>query len=253
MIIDVHSHLNDEQFESDLPETVARMKEAGVSTIVVGTDLATSRRALDVAKMYGLWATIGQHPTDNAEENFDEAAYAELAKNKEVVTIGECGLDFFLDKSDEGHARQEKLFHLHLELSAKTGKPLMIHSRGAYEKISVNLATNIRLLPSTPGNVHFFTGSWVDAKRLLDLGFTISFPGVITFTSDYDEVIKNVPKDMFMVETDSPFAAPVPYRGKRNEPVYVVEIVKKIAELRGMSPEKVAELSSNTAKRVFAL
>jgi TatD DNase family protein len=156
--------------------------------------------------------------------------------------------------------RQKELFDQHIRLAMELGKPLMIHARpskgsmDAYEDVLVVLELIFKKYPGKiSGNFHFFVGDLVVAKRVLDLGFTMSFDGPITFARDYDEVIKYIPLDMILSETDAPFAAPAPYRGKRNEPAYVEEIVKKIAEIRGEDFEKVRETLVQNAIRVFKL
>jgi len=251
MVIDTHSHLNDAKFDSDRDAVIARMREASVSTITVGTDLEMSRKAIEIAEKYNMWATVGQHPTD-AQDDFDILKFRDLASNSKVVAIGECGLDYVQNKfsklsPDDEKVRQKKLFQQHIALAQEVNKPLMIHCRDAYQDLLPMIPDNVR------AHLHFFSGDWDIAKKCLDKGFTISFPGTITFSHDYDEVVKNVPIDMFTIETDSPYVAPVPYRGKRNEPVYVIEVAKKVAELRGISLDEVVTAITATAKRIFAL
>jgi len=252
MIIDAHSHLFDKLFDSDREKVITRMKAAGVSTITVGTDYAESVRAIEIAEEYSdekydMWATVGLHPSDNPEEHFDISTFRNLALNPKVVGIGETGLDYYWGKTEEDRVRQKKLFEQHIELAREVSKPLMIHCREAYED----------LLPMIPDDVkahfHFFSSDWSIAQKCLDRGFTLSFPGTITFTHQYDEVVKNVPSDCFTVETDAPYVAPAPYRGRRNEPIYVLETIKRVAEIRGITPERVAELTTATSKRVFAI
>ena len=268
MIIDTHSHLNDKQFSvkdgpasgGDLDEVIMRMKMANVSTITVGTDYEMSKKAIEIAEKYNWWATVGQHPADNKSESFDYVKYLELAKNERVVGIGECGLDYYHDKTEEGRIRQKKLFEQQIELALEVGKPLMLHVRDAYEDVLTILNSYFIFHNSKlSGNVHFFSGTWQVAKKFLDMNFTLSFSGTITFSHQYDEVVKNVSDDMFMVETDSPYVLPEPYRGlaraglgtKRNEPAFVVEVIKKIAQLRGDNPEHIIELTARTTSRVF--
>ncbi|MBP9771836.1 MAG: TatD family hydrolase [Candidatus Pacebacteria bacterium] len=261
--IDIHSHLNFSQFDADREEIIAKMKEEGMATITVGTDKKTSKEAVELASRNPhLFATIGIHPTHIEEsegvwEVFDEAYYESLLSPK-VVAIGECGLDYFRTPIDANEARmnankQKELFVAQIDFALKHDLPLMIHGRpskgttDAYEDIIEILTTK----PGIRGNIHFFVGDIPTAKKFLDLGFTLSFDGPITFVPDYDEVIKFVPEDMIMAETDSPFAAPVPHRGKRNEPLFVSHIIKRIAELRGLEEEYVSSRMLQTAKRVF--
>ena len=259
---DIHSHVNDKRFADDLPDVLARMREASVASIVVGTDREMSEAAIALAEEHDdLWATIGQHPTDNHAENFDAEWYAEQAKHARVVAIGECGLDYYWPTEkpqgdlDEEKLRQHELFEAQIVIAREAKKPLMVHgrpSRGsmdAYEDILAMLKRH----PGIRGNIHFFVGNTDIAKQFLDLGFTMSFTGVLTFTHDYDEVVKYIPLDRIMGETDAPYVAPVPHRGKRNEPAFVVETVGAIARIRGVDEHLVREaLLANTCK-TFAL
>lgn len=260
--IDIHSHLNDPRFNDDRNDVLARMRSAHVSTIVVGTDRKMSEDAIALAETNpDIWATIGLHPTDNHIEDFDEVLYQKMAEHPRVVAIGECGLDYYWPEHDkwpigevEEKKRQRELFEKQIAIAKKVDKPLMIHGRptkgsmDAYEDI-------IEILRGSDvhGNVHFFVGDVSIAKQFLDIGFTMSFTGVITFTHDYDEVIKYIPLSNIMSETDAPYVAPVPHRGERNEPAYVIETVKVIAGIRDESENKVrAEIMQN-AERVFGV
>ncbi|MEK7535635.1 MAG: TatD family hydrolase [Patescibacteria group bacterium] len=260
MIIDTHSHLFDPQFDADRDVVIGRMKAAGVATITVGTNFNESVKAIEIAEKYSMWATVGQHPTDTFEE-FDYAKYKKLADNKRAVGVGECGLDYFQMRHsklspEEEKVRQRKLFEQHISLAREVDKPLMVHVRDAYRDAYEILKDN-----NARGVIHFFIGTWEEAKLFLDLGFALSFSGVITFPpkadpssgGQYNEVVKNVPIDMFTIETDSPYVAPSPYRGKRNEPIYVLEVAKKVAELKGMSLEDVLEVTVVNTKRVFGI
>lgn len=263
MIIDSHSHLFDKQYDTpgDREAVIARMKAAGVSTITVGTSWQESVAAVALAERLGMWATVGQHPTDKVDEIFNIDKYRELAKHKCVVGIGECGLDYVQSKFsklplDEEKLRQKNIFQQQLELAKELDKPLMLHIRDAYgDAYEILKGAGLR------GTVHFFGGDWETGKKFLDLGFTLSFPGTITFPPKADqpmagtiiEVVKNVPSDMFLIETDAPYVAPVPYRGKRNEPSYVLDVAKRVGELRGISAKEAADLATANARRVFGL
>lgn len=261
--IDIHSHLNDPRFDSDLPETLTRMREASVASIVVGTDRAMSERAVKLAEEHSdLWASVGQHPTDKHDEVFDLTIYRKLAAHSKVVAIGECGLDYYWpehDKWPDGaakeKARQRELFEQQITLARELNKPLMIHGRptkgtmDAYQDILAILKGH----DGVRGNIHFFVGDKAIAKQFLDIGFTMSFTGVLTFTHDYDEVIRYIPLDRMMSETDAPYVAPVPHRGKRNEPAFVTETVAVIARIRNEAPEHVREVLVNTAFQEFHL
>ncbi len=249
---DIHSHLNFKDYAGDLEEVLGRLRETETHTIVVGTDLESSRQAVELADKYeGIYACIGVHPADDKSASFEVDKFDKLVSNPKVVAIGECGLDFHHADKNQDYGRQKNLFVAQVELALKHDKPIMIHARNAYEEILEILepmeSDKLR------GNVHFFAGSLEIARRFINIGFTLSFTGVITFVRDYDEVIKSVPLASIMSETDAPFVAPVPYRGKRNEPSYVSEIVKKIAEIRGEPLETVQKTLISNACRMFGL
>lgn len=252
---DIHSHLNSSHYQDDLDEVIERLRENETYTIVVGTDLESSKRAVELAnKHQEIYATIGIHPVDDNTQVFETEDFEELVKHPKVVAIGECGLDFFHADREEDYKRQEKLFSDQINFALTHNKPLMLHVRptpgtmNAYEDVLSILAT-YHLPPTTKlrGNVHFFAGDVNVAKKFFNLGFSVSFTGVITFTNDYDEVVRSAPLDRIMSETDSPYVTPVPHRGKRNEPVFVSEVVKRIAEIRGEKEEIVRTALVNNA------
>jgi TatD DNase family protein len=251
--IDIHSHLNFPQFNPDREELIAKMHEKGIATITVGTGLETSREAVELASRHPhLFATVGIHPAHAHEETFDEATFGALLTEK-VVAVGECGLDYYRMRTDADVTQtdaekdvQRKIFIAHIEFAKKHGLPLMLHCRAskgtmdAYEEALDILETYNKQQTTNnelQGNFHFFAGDLATAKRAVDAGFTLSFDGPVTFTSDYDDVIRFVPEDMIMAETDAPYAAPVPHRGKRNEPLFVPHIVKRLAAIRGVDTE----------------
>lgn len=275
--IDIHSHVNFTAFDADRDEVIKRALENDTWVINVGTQIDTSTSAVELASKYeeGVYAVIGLHPIhtgasfhDTKElgeggkeftsrgEVFDKNAYRELLKNPKVVAIGECGLDYYRC-TEESIAKQKEAFIAQIELANEFNKPLMLHIRNlpiGRQVVQGSYFDTIDLLKEhakVKGDVHFFAGTWEEAKAFLDLGFTLSFTGVITFTHDYDEVIRNTPLDMIMTETDSPYVAPVPHRGKRNEPIYVKEVVKKIAEIKNLPETEVAEAIIKNAKRLF--
>jgi TatD DNase family protein len=196
-------------------------------------------------------------------EAFDKDAYRELLKDPKVVGIGECGLDYYRMDTDS-ITKQKEAFVAQIGLANEVNKPLMLHIRNNQKQ---ELITGVESTPNAymdalallkehakaKGDVHFFAGNVEEAKAFLDFGFTLSFTGVITFTTDYDEVIKNTPLDMIMTETDCPYVTPVPYRGTRNEPMHVREVVKKIARVKNLPEEEVAQAIMANAKRVFGI
>lgn len=250
---DFHSHIHFQRFANDIDEVLARMRESRVWTIVVGTDIEQSKQALLFAKEHeGVFATAGLHPADNAKESFDENFYTNLVSDENVVMVGECGLDYFHVKDDAEQARQRKEFEKQIDFAVKYDKPMMLHIRGAHKDgLDMLQSKKKEYGDALRGNTHFFTEGPDIAKQYYELDFTTSFPGIITFTHDLNETIKYAPKDMILSETDAPYAAPVPHRGKRNEPVYVIEVVKKMAELRGEDVEEFKEqLIKNTSRFV---
>jgi len=250
---DIHSHLNSSKFDDDREEVIAKMLEQGISSIVIGTDLESSKQAVALADKYeNIYASIGVHPVDDPSRTFDADSFEELVKHPKVVSVGECGLDFFQINKEADYQRQKELFLKQIEFAVKHNKPLMIHSRDA----SLELLEILEPLKEVygeklAGDVHFFAYGLDIAKRFFDIGFTISFTGVITFSTDYDEVVKQAPLDKILAETDSPYVAPKPYRGQRNEPNFVVEVYKKIAEIRGEDEELVRKQLVNNALRMI--
>lgn len=249
---DIHSHLNSSKYDEDREEVIAKMKESGTHTVVVGTGLELSKKALSLAEKHdGIYATIGVHPVDDVTEIFNEKEFEKLVKHPKVIAIGECGLDFFHQDKANDYGRQKGLFIKQIEFALKHDKPLMIHSRDAYEEVLEILEQLGGSTSKLWGNVHFFAGDTSIAERFFALGFTISFTGVITFTHDYDEVVRQAPLDMIMSETDAPYVAPMPYRGKRNEPLYVSKVVERIAAIKEASEEHVRETLVKNAIRML--
>ncbi len=275
--IDIHSHVNFKAFDEDRDVVIKRALDNNIWIINVGTQIDTSKKAVEIAHQYeeGVYAIIGLHPIhtgasfhDEKElgeggveftsrgEIFDKEKYLELLRDPKVVGVGECGLDYFRCDT-ESIEKQKKAFIEQIEIANEVGKPLMLHIRNNPEQKDLNAYADaleiLKQYAKVKGDVHFFAGSIDDAKAFVDFGFTISFTGVITFTKSYDEVIKNTPLEMIMSETDAPYVSPVPYRGKRNEPSYVREVVKKIAEIKGLSEDEVSQTIIKNAKRVFGI
>lgn len=273
---DVHSHMHDKAFDEDRSTVIGEMKSLGVGTITVGTGLKESRGAIALADAHEhIFATVGQHPCDNVLEEYDADIFEKLATHKRVVAIGECGLDYhyienFFDKEvkekglhwnhDSEKERQKIIFSKQIELAVKVGKPLMLHGRpskgtmDAYEDMLTLLeAAKEKYGDKLRGNAHFFVGNIDIAERFINIGFTMSFSGVITFAHEYDDVVRFIPLDMLHAETDSPYATPHPFRGQRNSPLMVQEIVARISVLRQEPLEEVREQLLENAKRVFGV
>lgn len=289
--IDAHTHAQFAIFKNDYKQVIERASEAGVAVVNVGTQKDTSRSAIEVAREYpeGVFAVVGLHPIhteksfhDEQElgsadpitisnsrelenkgegglrgftsrgEEFDYQYYKKLAQDEKVVAIGECGLDYF-HLGEDSKKKQSEAFIKQIELAFDVKKPLMIHCRDAFGDLIKILETNKEKLNEKPGIVHFFTGTIEDAKKLLDMGFYFTFGGVVTFTRDYDETIKMIPMDRILSETDAPYVTPAPFRGKRNEPAYVIFVVRKLAEIKGVTEEKMTEQILGNAKQVFGV
>jgi TatD DNase family protein len=242
---DIHSHLNFSDYDSDRKAVIIRLKETKTYTITVGTDYESSVKAVDLADRHPeIYACIGIHPVDKSE-SFEVDKFENLIQHPKVVAVGECGLDFYHADKVKDYERQKKLFLDQVKFALEHDKPIMIHTRNAYEEILTILES--MKTSKLRGNVHFFAGDVAIAERFFKLGFTVSFTGAITFTHDYDEVIKYAPLDKIMSETDSPYVAPVPYRGKRNEPSYVSEVVDRIAEIKAEDKDIVRTALVNNA------
>jgi TatD DNase family protein len=278
--VDIHTHVNIQAFKDDWKEVVARAREAGVAHINVGTQASTSRKAVEMAQEYedGVYAIVGVHPVHTTKsyhdekelgpehadgkgftsrgEEFDAVAYRDLASDPKVVAIGECGLDYYrLD--GETIEKQREVFIAQIQFANEIEKPLMLHVRPSTEEGAPAAYKDafelVKKHAKVKGNVHFFAGTVEEAKNFWDIGFSTSFTGVITFTHDYDEPIKAAPKELIHAETDAPYVTPVPHRGKRNEPAYVVEVIKRQAELRGVSFEGWAAQLRENANKLFGI
>ena len=249
---DVHSHINFSDFDRDREDVIKRSLENRIWMINVGSDFLSSKMALEITGRYdkGVYASVGLHPNDNENEIFQIENYRQLAENNKVVAIGECGLDLKNQKSNLKN--QKYIFEEQIKLAIELDKPLMIHCREAHNEV-IKILNTYYLIHNTKlrGNIHFFSGDWEIAQKYFNLGFTISFTGVITFVRQYDEIIKKAPLEKIMIETDAPFVAPMPHRGKRNEPLYVKEVAKKIAEIRKEPYEKIAKITTDNALKFF--
>ncbi|MDD5341510.1 MAG: TatD family hydrolase [Patescibacteria group bacterium] len=287
MLFDTHAHINFKVFDNDLENVVKRSLESGIYFINVGSNFETSQKAIEIAEKFdGVWAVIGCHPEHlvddikekifvNGEEKlltvkkeiFDYKKYFDLAKSsKKIVGIGETGLDFYYlkpEKHDIEKAKQLEIevFKQFIKLAKELNLPLVLHCRGeegknyeAYDLMLEILSSELGALgPEPKGVIHCFGGNLEQAKKFIDLGFYIGFTGIVTFKNakELQQVAKEIPLDKILIETDSPYLAPVPFRGKVNEPQYVRYVAEKIAELKGLKFEEVAEQTFNNAKNLF--
>ncbi len=252
-VFDSHCHLTDGRFDDDRAAVVARAMQAGVTRIVtIASDLADAHAAADLARAHdGIWSTAGVHPHEVASaRDSDLEGVRELAVSRpEVVAIGESGLDFFHEHSPR--ELQRKWFEDQLELAHELDLPLVIHSR---EAEADTRATIRNASSSTRMVLHCFTGSMDLLEVGLESGCYVSFSGIISFANfDAHGVVKTVPRDRILVETDSPYLAPVPHRGKRNEPAHVAAVVEALAGIRGESVPAMAESTAANAVRFYAL
>lgn len=254
---DVHCHIDDEKYDADREEVIKRLKESNTWAITIGTDLESSKKAVGIAEQNeGIFACVGVHPREQVPSDFDEKSFEILVQNPKTVAIGECGLDYFRFDGDliSEKKRQKDLFEQQIEFALAHGKPLMLHCRDAYEDSLDILEVYAREHgEKLRGNAHFFAGSLDIARRLFSIGFSISFTGVITFARDYDEIIRYVPQDKILSETDAPYVAPVPFRGKRNEPAYVSYVADTLAVIRNEDPVIFRKQLVDNAIRIFGL
>lgn len=257
MLIDTHAHIMFPEFDEDRDELIQRAKDAGLKAIVnVGCGVDVSAKSVEMADGEFLYATVGLHPYDALElsedlmKEWEELILKDFQDNarlRRVVAIGETGLDYFKGKVDP--EKQKESFRAHLELAKKTGLPVIVHNRDADED-------TLELLLQFPGVravFHCYGSDLEFARRVWDAGYVTSFTGIITYPSAVAlrEVVKEAPMDKFMVETDCPYLAPQAYRGKRNEPSYVVEVAKMIAEVKSLSYEEISQVSTANAEEFF--
>jgi len=278
-LFDAHTHIQFSAYDEDRDEVMKRAIDAGVKMVLVGTQRDTSTAGVALAEKHvgHAWAAVGLHPIHTEKsyhdvqelgggeaaqaftsrgEEFDFDYYKELAQKDSVVAIGECGLDYYR-LSEEGKERQIAVFKSQIQLAEEVGKALMIHCRpskgtdNAYEDL-LSIVSSFKL--SVPLIIHFYVGSLEMTKKLLNAGRVyFTFGGVITFAKDYEEIIKYIPLEHILLETDAPYVSPVPYRGKRNEPAYIIETAKKLAEIKEIAYDTVVQTIEASAKKAFKI
>lgn len=252
MLIDSHCHLNYPGLVEGQQGVLARARESGVSGFL---NISTRQREwADIVELAeresDVWASVGIHPHEaDAHADLGKAALLEAAAHDRVIAIGETGLDYYYDKSDR--AVQQALFRTHIEVARETGLPLIVHTRDAEDDTAAIIAEEMGK-GAFPALIHCFTASAGFADKMLDLGLTISLSGIVTFKNakDLQEIAASLPEDRLLVETDAPFLAPVPHRGKTCEPAFVADTARFVAGLRGIAPEKLCE---QTTRNFFAL
>lgn len=281
MYFDTHCHVNFAAFKETQQAVIQRSLEKGISLVVVGTQIDTSRSAVELAEKYeGVYAAVGLHPVHlysqyvdeeesrfkTREETFDFEVYRELGKRESVVAIGEMGLDYFrLDgvgangrsPVQEIKKRQRETFESGLGLAKDLGKPMIIHTRPSPDSFDAydDVLGIVRAHSEVQGVVHCFGGSFEQAQQFVELGWKIGVTGIVTFKKalETQRVATELPLESLVIETDAPYLAPEPYRGKQNEPSYVVHVAEKIAELRGVSVDEIAEQTTSNAKELFGV
>ena len=249
MLIDTHCHLFFDEIKEDLSSVLKRATDLGVTKFIcVGTNIEDSKESYNLALNYeNIFSTAGVHPHDTEEvaENYIDELY-NLLKDKKVVAVGEIGLDYFKELSDI--SVQKKIFAEQLELAQKINKPIVFHNRDSDDDIINTLSE----FPNVYGVAHCFSSTYDVAKKLIDMGFYISFSGNLTFKNSHlPDVAKRLPIDRLLVETDSPFLSPVPHRGKTNEPGRARFVADLLARLHNLSINEVAQITTTNAKAIF--
>ncbi len=266
-LIDTHTHVNFDAFNDDRSAVIKRSLAEKIWLIGVGTQYSTSCQAVKYAEEYkeGVYAAVGIHPThvhqDSLEQDkqkesqeleiFDLVKYEKLLQNPKTVALGEVGLDYGEGISLEAQEKQKKVLLEQIKLVQKFNKPIIFHCRKAYNDLIEILTSAKKKYPELRGVIHCFMGRWSQAERFLEMDFHLGFNGLITYARDYDKVIKNLPLEKILLETDCPYLTPIPHRGKRNEPLYVKHVAEKIAQVREDSFAKIAQQTTKNARQLF--
>ena len=256
MLIDSHAHIQGKEYAGEVEAVIARARQAGVETIIAvggAGDMSSNTEAVALADAFpGVYATVGMHPHDAKDVGADELQkLTQLAAHPKVVAVGETGLDYYYDHSPRD--LQRRVFAEFIRMARETELPIVVHERDAAQD-----AAHLLRAEGTGklrGVIHCFTGDYDAARAYLDLGFYISFTGIITFKNadTLREVVRQVPLERMLVETDSPYLTPVPYRGRRNEPAYVRYVAETIAGIKGFSLEEVARVTSENVRTLFGI
>ena len=258
VLLDSHTHIDMREFDDDRELVLQRARESGVAAVIdIGIDIASSEAAIALAEKHSdVFASVGIHPHDASKvTDVDVNRLEELAKHPRVVAVGETGLDFYRNRSSK--ESQVEAFKRHLELASKAGLPVVIHSRNANDEVFEILRAWVAEMKGARrpvGVLHCFSGDAALGRKYIDMGFLLSFAGPVTYPkSAAAGVAKEIPLDKMLIETDCPFLAPQAHRGKRNEPSYVSYVATKIAEVKGISYESVADVTAANAIRLFRL
>jgi TatD DNase family protein len=253
MLVDSHCHLDFADFGAEREEVIARARRAGIGTMLtICTKITEFGDVRAIAESHDdLWCSVGIHPHEAASEpSTDAATLCDLARHHKVIGIGECGLDFYYDHSPRD--RQAEVFRAHAAAARESGLPLIVHTRNADDETAAILSDECQK-GSLTGVIHCFSSGPQLAEIALKLGFYLSFSGIVTFkkAEELRDVARAAPLDRILVETDAPYLAPVPHRGKRNEPAFVVHTAALLAGLRGLAPAKLAEVTTENFFRLF--
>ena len=254
MYIDSHCHLDYHERDGDLDEVVKRAQHAGVETLVtICTKMENFETVKRIAERFGnVWCSLGIHPHEVGNEALPTAKeLVALADHPKVVGIGETGLDYYYERSPRD--AQKKCLRVHIEVARETGLPLIVHARDADDDM-IEILEEGYLNGPYPGLIHCYTSGPELAEKALEIGFSISFSGIVTFKNaeDLRTVAKLVPMDRVLIETDAPYLAPIPNRGKRNEPAYVIHVAETLAHVRGVDTEYIAQKTTDNFHRLFS-
>jgi len=283
-LFDTHTHFNFNAFKDDWKEVIQNTLEKKIWLVNVGAERKTSERAVKVSEQFsqGVFASVSLHPIHvhdsileeevkgekikfhTVSEKYDKSFYKSLAQKDKVVAIGETGLDYhhissFPEEMEERlRKKQQDVFNQQLDLAGELNKPVILHCRSknnfdAHQDILKTLREKKKTIPKLKGIIHCFSGNLELAKEYLELNFSIGFNGIITFADNYDEIVKEIPLDKIVIETDSPWLTPIPYRGKRNQSIYVEEVAKRIAVLKKTSLEEVSYQTTKNALEIFMI
>ena len=252
MLFDTHAHLNDEAFHADREELIASLPQKKITPVMnPGCNLEDSKKGIALAEKYDfVYCAVGSHP-DSADEVNESVIneYRDLCRHPKVKAIGEIGLDYHYE--DIPRELQKKAFIMQMELAKETGLPVIVHERDAHED---GLAI-VKSFPTVQGVFHCFSGSAELARQLVDLGWYIGFTGVLTFKNARRaiEAAAAIPLERIVLETDCPYMAPEPYRGRRNDPTYLYRMAEKLGEIRGISAEEAAAITAQNGKRLYGI
>lgn len=254
-LIDTHSHIDMREF-TDLDAVILKAKNVGVDNIIIpSVDRNSFEKVIDIANSYeGIYCALGIHPTEFQEISDDDFnKMIELSSNDKVVGIGECGLDYYWEKDSGKIQQQKEVFFKQIQIAKELKKPLLVHDREAHKDTFDLLTKNIN--DEIPVIMHCFSGSFEFAQECIKKGFYLALGGVVTFKNakKIHEIATKIPLEKLLLETDAPYLTPEPYRGKRNEPAYVTFVAKKIAQLRGITFDEVAEVTTANARKVFGI